>query len=147
MFPDIIVWPDALYLIAAQANKYIFYHAAHILAFPCKFSNGLFTFNFQKSSFCLFVQTVFLLCPAYISFSFARLYFLPRQIEGRCEDIFPCQGREDIPRLITLHPTNASPHALLLQLFPFSFRKGIFGRGDICFSSKEIKSWVQLFHI
>ena len=107
----------------AQANKYICWWCGHFY---------FFIFSFQKSSFCLFVQPIFLLCPAYISFSFARLYFLPGQIEGRSEDIFPCQAggrREDIAaRLITLYPTNASPRALpllllLLQQFTFSFWK------------------------
>ena len=129
MFPDIIVWPDAAALYLIQLK-------------PTNISAGgadTFTFSFSAPSAFLFSLYFFFalpifpsLLPAYISCRAklrvaARIYFLVRQ-EG---------GREDIPAcLITLYPTNASAHALafLLQQFPFSLRKGIFGETQLLFN-------------
>ena len=128
MLPDIIVWPDAaLYLISntAQADKYI--------------SSPAHTFTLCLFQFLLPEKLLQPFCSAYISslpclyfLLFCRLYFLPPQIEGRSEDIFPCQagGREGGYSSLSNYPlpnkclTSRPPSLpLLLQQFTFSFWK------------------------
>ena len=133
----------ALYLIAAQANKYIFSPSAHILTIPlcCQFS---LDFSFLEKSVVPFYSDQTFLCPAYIFpsllpnlyfFLFCPPIFLAGPNWGSQGGYISLSGREDIPRLITLYP----PHALATTIL--ILEKGYLG--DICFSNKEIKLWVQ----
>ena len=127
-FPDIIVWPDALYQIQLKPTNISFLPVHTHLCFPL--------WNFP---FSLFRLLFFFALPIFPSF-LPCLYFFNRVHRwpnwGSQRGYISLSGWEDLPRLITLYPTNASAHALafLLQQFPFSLRKGIFGETQLLFN-------------